>query len=154
MFDTINGLPLHPLVVHAVVVLLPLATLGVLALALRPAWRGPYGWLVVAAAAAAVVLIPVATESGEHLEQRVGDPGVHADLGGQLIYFAFPLLVVALALALLPRSPRPQPRSMHLVVAVVAVLVSLANIVQIYRVGDSGAKAVWGNVPAATESER
>jgi hypothetical protein len=28
MFDLINGIPVHPLVVHAIVVLLPLATLG------------------------------------------------------------------------------------------------------------------------------
>ncbi len=31
MFDTVNGLPVHPLVVHAVVVLLPLALLGTIA---------------------------------------------------------------------------------------------------------------------------
>ena len=42
MFDLINGLPVHPLVVHAVVVLLPLATLGLIAIAVRPAWRRTY----------------------------------------------------------------------------------------------------------------
>ena len=51
MFDLINGIPLHPLVVHAVVVLLPLAVLGTIAIALRPSWRVRYGPLVVAAAA-------------------------------------------------------------------------------------------------------
>ena len=39
VFDLINGLPVHPLVVHAVVVLVPLAALGTIAIALRPAWR-------------------------------------------------------------------------------------------------------------------
>ncbi len=39
MFDLINGLPIHPLVVHGVVVLLPLAILGTIAIAARPAWR-------------------------------------------------------------------------------------------------------------------
>ncbi|MCW2828706.1 MAG: hypothetical protein JWQ67_2322, partial [Marmoricola sp.] len=43
MFDTFNGIPLHPLVVHAVVVLLPLAILGTIAIAVRPGWRGKYG---------------------------------------------------------------------------------------------------------------
>ena len=75
MFDLINGLPVHPLVVHAVVVLLPLATLGTIALVVRPAWRRPYGPLLVAIAAVATVLIPVATSSGEALEKHVGDPG-------------------------------------------------------------------------------
>lgn len=48
MFDLINGLPVHPLVVHAVVALLPLACLGTLAIAVRPVWRRQHGVLVVA----------------------------------------------------------------------------------------------------------
>ncbi|MEV4388804.1 DUF2231 domain-containing protein, partial [Micromonospora sp. NPDC049580] len=63
MPDTVNGLPLHPLVVHAVVVLLPLAALGVAALAVRPSWRGRYGGLVVLITALATAAIPLATSS-------------------------------------------------------------------------------------------
>src|SRR6476469_7636769 len=103
MFDLVNGLPIHPLVVHAVVVLLPLATLGTIAIAVRPAWRRTYGLLVVACAAVATVLIPVATSSGEALEKHVGDPGQHAELGDQLIWFAIPMLVLAAALWWLDR---------------------------------------------------
>ena len=98
MFDLVNGIPLHPLVVHAVVVLLPLATLGTLAIALRPRWRTRYGPLVVAAALVAAVLCPVATSSGEALEKRVGNPGEHADLGEALVWFAIPLVVLSAAL--------------------------------------------------------
>ena len=75
MFDAFNGLPLHPLFVHGVVVLLPLAIVGTIAIAVRPAWRTRYGLLVVGAALAATVMIPVATSSGEALEKRFGDPG-------------------------------------------------------------------------------
>jgi len=78
---TFNGLPLHPLVVHAVVVLLPLAVLGVTALAVRPSLADRFGSLVVGVAALATVSIPVATSTGEDLEHRVGDPGTHAHLG-------------------------------------------------------------------------
>ena len=85
MFDLVNGLPIHPLVVHAFVVLLPLACLGTIALVVRPAWRRPYGLLVVAVAALSAVLIPVATSSGEALESHVGEPGAHAELGEQLL---------------------------------------------------------------------
>ncbi len=98
MFDLINGIPVHPLVVHAIVVLLPLATLGTLAIVARPAWRLRYGPLVVAAAAIATALMPVATASGEALEKRVGDPGQHAHLGDQLIWFAVPLLLTSAGL--------------------------------------------------------
>ena len=147
MFDLINGIPVHPLVVHAVVVLLPLAVLGTIAIAVRPAWRVHYGPLVVATAAVATLLLPIATSSGEALEKRVGRPGAHAELGDQLIAFAIPLLLVALALVLLERrasqgKPLGPPR-LTTAVAVLAVVASLAATVQVYRVGDSGAKAVW-----------
>ncbi|MFG2053846.1 DUF2231 domain-containing protein [Micromonospora sp. NPDC048930] len=163
MPDNVNGLPVHPLVVHAVVVLLPLAALGVVALAVRPSWRGRFGGLVLLVAALATVAIPLATSSGENLERRVGDPGRHAELGDTLIWFAVPLLVVALALyglhrrsaagtAADPAGTRRTsgPGAVGVVVAVLAVVVAAANLVQLYRVGDTGAKAVWGNTPAAT----
>ncbi|MFE9692617.1 DUF2231 domain-containing protein [Micromonospora sp. NPDC005806] len=162
MPDTVNGLPVHPLVVHAVVVLLPLAALGVVALAVRPSWRGRFGVLVVLIAALATAAIPLATDSGENLERRVGDPGRHAELGDQLIWFALPLLVAAVALVWLHRRAARRvedptgtrrtsgPGVVGVVVGVLAVVVAAANLVQVYRVGDSGAKAVWGDTPAAT----
>lgn len=158
MFDLINGLPVHPLVVHAVVVLLPLATLGVIAIAVRPAWRRPYGLLVVACTALATVMIPVATSSGEALEERVGNPGEHAELGDQLIWFALPMLVLAAALWWLDRrsaaagstaeaagTARTTSAGMVRTVAALAVVAALATSVQVYRVGDSGARSAWGD---------
>jgi uncharacterized membrane protein len=157
VFDLINGLPVHALVVHAVVVLLPLACIGTIAIALRPAWRERYGVLVVACAAVSVALIPVATSSGEALERHVGSPGEHAELGDQLIWFAVPLLVLSLALVWLDRRQRtrgagsgstdgseaPRKANRTRVVAVLALVAALATSVQVYRVGDSGARAAW-----------
>ena len=153
MFDLINGLPVHPLVVHAVVVLLPLGTLGTIAIAVRPAWRRPYGLLVVACTALATVLIPVATSSGEALEERVGNPGEHAELGDQLIWFAIPMLLLAAALWWLDRrdatsgvtTARASSAGLVRTVAALAVVAALATSVQVYRVGDSGARAAWGD---------
>ena len=154
MFDLINGLPVHPLVVHAVVVLLPLATLGTIAIAVRPAWRRPYGLLVVACTAVATALIPVSTSSGEALEKHVGNPGEHAELGDQLIWFAVPMLLLAAALWWFDRRSRAgdavgsgSTRGAGLLrtVAVLAVVSALATSVQVYRVGDSGARAAWGD---------
>jgi len=156
MFDLVNGLPIHPLVVHAVVVLLPLAVLGTIAIAVRPAWRTRYGVLVVACAAVATALVPVATSSGEALEKHVGDPGKHAALGDQLIWFAIPLLVLATALVWLAnRAERgratPGPRWLPTAVAVLAAVAALASAVQVYRIGDSGARAAWGDQVASTQ---
>ncbi|GAA4084663.1 DUF2231 domain-containing protein [Nocardioides kongjuensis] len=149
MFDLVNGLPIHPLVVHAVVVLLPLAVLGTIAIAVRPAWRERYGVLVVGTALVATVLVPVATSSGEALEKHVGDPGNHAALGDQLIWFAIPLLLLAAALTWLHR--RDAGATVLKGVAALAVVAALATAVQVYRVGDSGARAAWGDqVSSAT----
>ena len=43
----IGGLPLHPLIVHATVVFVPLSVLGALVVVLFPAARRRYGSLVV-----------------------------------------------------------------------------------------------------------
>jgi uncharacterized membrane protein len=149
VFDLINGIPVHPLVVHAVVVLLPLAILGTLLVAARPSWRATYGPLVVLFAAAATVLMPVATSSGEALEKRVGDPGKHAQLGDQLIWFTLPLLVLLVILVVLDRragrGAATRGRRLTTVVAGLAVLAAVVSGVQVYRVGDSGAQAVWGD---------
>jgi uncharacterized membrane protein len=148
VFDTINGLPLHPLVVHAVVVLLPLAVIGTIALAVRPAWRRPYGPLVSGVAAVAVVLCPVATSSGEALEKHVGDPGQHAALGDQLVWFAVPVLLLAGAMTYLARRHPARtagPPWLPAAISVLAVVAAVACAVQVYRVGDSGARAAWGD---------
>lgn len=159
MFDTIAGLPVHPLVVHAVVVLLPLSVAGTLAISFVPRWRLSYGPLVVGAALVATVLLPVATSSGESLEEKVGDPGEHAELGEQLIWFAVPMLLFVGALVFLEwrrarsdgehgadEATRPAPsHRMMQGVAVLAVVAALAAGFQVVRVGDSGARAAWGD---------
>ena len=160
MFDTFNGLPVHPLVVHGVVVLLPLAILGTILIAIRPRWRKPYGLLVVAAALAATVMIPVATSSGESLEERVGGVGEHAELGDQLLFFAIALVVSSLALVWLQRRADRQSdgnaehtsNTVLTTTAVVAVVAAVACGVQVYRVGDSGARAAWGDTPNAASN--
>lgn len=161
VFDLINGVPIHPLVVHAVVVLLPLAVLGTIAIVVRPAWRLRYGPLVVAAAAVATALMPVATSSGEALEHRVGNPGEHAELGDQLIWFVIPLLVLSAALVWLDRrrtadgttsTRRATSPGLLRTVAALALVAGLAATVQVYRVGDSGARAAWGDQVSSSSS--
>lgn len=151
MFDLVNGIPVHVLVVHAVVVLLPLAAVGTVVLALVPPWRVRYGFVVTALAVAATAAIPVATQSGEQLQGHVGIPvaqAEHPELGNQLIWFAVPLVLVAAALWLLAlrgrRAGGEGPgRGLMTAVAVLGIVVAVANVYQVYRVGDSGAKAVW-----------
>lgn len=160
MFDLINGLPVHPLVVHGVAVLLPLAIIGALAVAISPRLRQRYGSLVLGIAVIATLLIPVATQSGEALERHFspGDrPDAHAALGEQLIYFALPFVVLLAALLWFDRAAkRATPdtskagtstphRTLLLVLALLTGISGLATGYQVFRVGESGAKAVWSD---------
>ena len=170
------GLPTHILVVHAVVVLVPLAALGVVVIAVWPRARRRFGWLVLGVTAVAAVSIPIATSAGEALEHalpRSAALETHTRLGDELLPFAIPFLVLTAALVLLdwyvhsPRrhtgrlptiDPRSAPgtaassppsttalRRLTVVVAVLAVIFAVVCTVQVVRIGDSGARAAWGD---------
>ena len=105
--DNIFGVPAHPLIVHAVVVLVPLAALGALACVFSPWVRRRYGWLVAAFAVLDIVLVPLATGSGESLEERVPETALvekHTEMGEQLLPWVIGLAVGMVALMLLARA--------------------------------------------------
>lgn len=153
----LSGLPVHVLVVHAVVVLVPLAVLAAVTVAVWPAARRRFGWLAVGLTAVATACIPIATSSGEDLRDRLASTPLiraHAQLGDQLLVFVAALLVVLAALVWFARRPREAPgaarRPMRLVVPVLAVLTvgfAVVSAVQVVRIGDSGARAAWSGVP-------
>ena len=152
----INGLPAHVLFVHAVVVLMPLAALLEILCAFWPAARrGQLIWVTLVLAAAITILTPVTIQAGNWLYDLQRTPaGVlqeHAKLGAAMVFFSVALLIVALALvALRFAERRDNTRSVlyNAIGAVVAVLGAVASLVQVYRVGDSGAKSVWGSAIA------
>ena len=157
MFDLINGIPVHPLVVHAIVVMLPLAVLGTIAIAVRPEWRLKYGHLVVALELASVVLLPVATSSGESLEERVGRSDLvheHAEMGDVLPWVVLLATLVAAVLwwvwrrdrATTPEDGRTGASGLFRILAVVGVVAAVGLAVDVTLVGHSGAKAVWSDV--------
>jgi uncharacterized membrane protein len=149
---TIAGLPAHVLLVHAMVVLAPLTALLEILCALWPAARRRLVWLVLAFAVATTALTPMTTEAGEWLYDRERHHRdiliTHAGRGGWMIYFSIAMLVVALVLALVhwreTRSGRPGVAT-SVSVAVLAIVVGAASIVQVVRIGDSGARSVWAN---------
>lgn len=148
---TISGLPAHVLLVHAMVVLAPLTALLQIMCGLWPAARRRLVWLVLALALVTAGLTPLTTEAGEWLFNRESDPSeilrTHAGRGGWMIYFSVALVVVAIALAVLHvREGRSENRSVvgPVIVAVLALAVGIATLVTVYRIGDSGARAVWG----------
>lgn len=157
--DLVNGIPAHPLLVHAAVVLVPLAALGLLVMAAWPRFSRGLGWLVLAGAAVAALASWAAKESGEALEDRFGEPRFdHADLGELMPAFAAGLLLATAVLWWIDRSAPPEPssrrRALRWAVAVLAAVVALGNLFWVVRVGDSGAKSVWsGRVVTAPASD-
>ncbi len=149
----IHGLPAHVLFVHFLVVLAPLTALLAITCALWPAGRrGSLVWLTVLLATVTTVLTPITTHAGGWLYdlRRNPDPILrkHAELGDTMIYFAVALLIVAIGLLLLGlaerRSGSRRP-AIKVTVAIVAVTVGTAAMIQTYRIGDAGAQSVWGN---------
>jgi hypothetical protein len=85
VFDTIFGLPVHILVIHAVVVLVPLCALAVLVMVVSRTWRDRLRWPLLVLVSVALVSTFVARESGEQLQARlaIASPAIihHANLG-------------------------------------------------------------------------
>jgi uncharacterized membrane protein len=148
----INGLPAHPLLVHFIVVLAPLAAILAILCAVWPAARQRLVWLVLALAAFTAVLTPITAEAGEWLEHKIEETELvekHAELGDTMIYFALALLVAAVLLVIVHlRASRDKalPTALSAVIAVFVLAASAATTVQVYRVGHSGAEATWGDV--------
>ncbi|WP_024288526.1 DUF2231 domain-containing protein [Cellulomonas sp. KRMCY2] len=158
MFDTIAGLPLHPLVVHATEVVVPLAAL-VLALAvLWPRFRRWAGYLPLGLAAAAVVLVPLSTQSGEAFEEQVAESALvetHAALAETLLPWTIGLAVVAAALLVWhwnerTAAERRRPTWVPIVLLVAGLVVATGTTVQAVRIGHSGATAVWSSAGSSS----
>ncbi|MGA8115260.1 MAG: DUF2231 domain-containing protein [Actinocatenispora sp.] len=155
----INGLPAHVLIVHAVVVLVPLAALVLVLASVWPTFRRRAGIAVPLLALVALICVPFATEAGEWLEARV--PGSelvqkHTQLGGTLLPWVIGLFVVSAVTWLLAwwternrsgadAGPRRSTGLLvvRIVVAVVAVAVAVGTVAQVYRIGESGSRAAW-----------
>lgn len=140
-----NGLPTHVLLVHAVVLFVPLTALLVTGSALIPWTRRWLGILPVAVAFVSLLLVPLTTHAGEWLRDRVADSPLvdrHAELGDGLLPWALGLFVVAVAGWLFQRRTRPHPL-LRGAIGLMAVILSVGAVVQVYRIGDSGARAAW-----------
>lgn len=151
IFDVINGVPVHPLVVHAVVIFVPVAATGLLVMVASPKFSRRFGIVVVLASIAGAGAAFVAKEAGQALQERVGEPGFnHAELGSAMPWFALALMAAVIGLWLLDRRADPdEPWTrdrLRIGVSVIAVVVALASLVWIVRVGDSGGKSVWSGV--------
>ena len=148
-------MPLHPLVVHAVVVLGPLAALTGLVYAAVPTWRWLLRWPLVVLAVVVAVTALVAVAAGEDLlasrPELAAIVADHEEAGEMLRNVALGYVVVAglAAWALGGTSALASGRGaretrLGIPVAVLLAVGAVALLVTVYLAGDSGATAVWG----------
>jgi hypothetical protein len=146
MFDTIANLPVHALVVHAVIVLVPLAAFGAVLVALKASWDRLHGLIVVVLAFIGAGAAYVAKESGESLGSRVGFPSDHTRWGTYVVVSAGLLFLSTAALWWLDRrNPDARPL-LAKVLAVVQIVVAAVAFTFVVLAGHSGAQAVWGPI--------
>jgi len=155
-----NGLPLHPLIVHVVVVFAPLASVGGILYAAVPKWRWWLRWPLVATAVVAAAAAIISVRSGQDLEtqrpqlQTLPGLATHAQRGRFLRWVLLAFLAPIALAAWQLRGPAPlstdgsSPAGRTGVAAWViqALLVagSITVLVCVFLTGDSGARSVWG----------
>lgn len=167
LMDTIGGLPVHPLIVHATVMSIFLVGIGSSLLAVLPQYRHKYGYLLLWFTGLMIASTWFAVESGQVLTAYPGLGAVpHADGGllllGMLVPFA--LLIIAMVIMdrlwlvkvnrhgdlyrrTIKRNGKPETWQLWLLNVVCGLVVVAAVLVMIQTgiVGHSGAEASWGD---------
>ena len=160
----IGGLPLHPLVVHAAVMLTPLAAALVAAFAVREQWRWLTRWPAALTTLAAMATLLVAKLSGTSLlnarSYLLQSPVLaarihtHQTRANQLVLVMLVFTAVALlgawslggpsALASGRGARESRVAALDRVLPALLVLGAVAVLVWVVLTGDAGARAVWG----------
>lgn len=157
----INGLPAHILLVHVVVVLVPLTALALIGCAVWPSCMRRMGLALPILALATLVSVPLTTHAGEWLEKHTASTPLirkHTELGDGLLPWAIGLFVLAAGLWWWNRRTTATSTGsgtgggsgtaalatpLRIAAAVLCAAVAVGAVVQVYRIGDSGAKAAW-----------
>jgi Predicted membrane protein (DUF2231) len=151
--ESLFGLPAHPLVVHAAVVLLPIAAIGLIVVAAIPRARKLYAPIVLGLALAATVAVGLAQQSGESLEGDVKKTELveeHTEQGETVLPWAIAVTVMSALVAAEPyvrdRFGKPSPRVVTAVLVGASLIVGIGATYTVIDVGHSGAKSVWNDV--------
>lgn len=152
----VNGLPLHPLVVHAAVVFVPLAAIAAGSYGVVPRWRWAVRWPMVVLGVLAAGSVQLAAMSGGDLKRELGIHGsliqLHEMWAGRLQFATWVLLAVVVvagwalpyATPITGAADRPaRLTALRPIVAVLLPVLAIAELYLVYKTGDAGARAVW-----------
>jgi hypothetical protein len=145
----INGLPLHPLVVHAAVIAGPVAALTAILYVVLPSWRDRLRWPMLALAFVATASIWVAFLTGQDFRDSkdfftqgplADKVDKHAGLAGTLRWVTSGFFVAAL----LSAWWHTRGGAVRVLLGVLLAAGAVATLVYVVLTGDAGARAVWG----------
>jgi hypothetical protein len=154
----VNGLPMHVLLVHATVIVIPVAALCTILSLVWPTARRRLGIVTPLIALAALVLVPITQQAGDWLLTRIDvTPLVqeHQRLGEQMLPWVIGIFIAALgqwlwfrygtsaAAGIRRKLGAAGTRVLAAVAVLVVAAVCVGATVMIVQVGDSGARAVW-----------
>jgi hypothetical protein len=154
-----NGLPLHPLFVHAVVMLVPVASIAAILGTVWPAARRKFGIVTPILAFVAAASAAITMQAGEYLQEHVTDTKliqahIHgaeavppwmifmvAALWGQWYWFRSQAKREAAGQA--PKLSASLSRATTWALAALVIVSAVGATTIIVLVGDAGARAVW-----------
>jgi len=143
---TLAGLPLHPLLVHSAVVLVPLVAIGALVMSYLPSFSRRHGKIILILAVIAQVSVFLAKMSGEAFAEIL-DKNVekHAELGEITPLLTLPMVVLIYLRWRMDRSGSTFGSVLiRRLTSVALIVASVVSLVVIFLVGHSGASSVWG----------
>lgn len=146
VFDSILGLPVHPLVIHLVVVLVPLFSIMQILIVFKPKLKQNYGWVTVAGLGVASIAAFIAKESGEALAAKVGFPGEHAEAGEFLVPVVSVLFIASLYWMTMSQRTHIKKDFKNKTLPLIGKLTALIAAVALwatFQAGHSGATATW-----------
>ena len=141
----INGLPLHPLVVHAAVIFGPLAALAALAY-LVPRWRDVMRWpMVIMAVVGVGAIVAAYYTGGDFLDgkpelKQLPQVQIHEDRAVQLLW----VTIAFGAIAVLAGWLATRTGVLRVLLDVLLGAAAIATLVLVFLTGEAGARAVWG----------
>ncbi len=142
---SIVALPVHPLVVHFAVVILPLSTIALIAIIYTPRIKVKYSFIAAAGIVLGSAAVLVAKQSGEALAEKIGTPAVHADYGSLLTIAAFIFMVLTIIWYQSAKGRKSRTASL---LSHITALAGVAVLILTFLTGHSGAEAVWkGRLP-------
>lgn len=137
---TVSGLPVHALVVHFAVVILPVSATALIAMIYMPKLKSKYSFITTVGIVLGSAAVLVAKQSGEALSEHVGLPVTHSNYGTYLTISAFIFMCLTL---LWYRSSKGRRSRVVTSLGHTTVIAAIAVLLLTFLTGHTGAQAVW-----------